>query len=154
MAAHNALYGRVNVPRGLCPSCNDWSLIIDGKYTCCKTKVVDETKGIRRMTQGVLRRSKPSGKEQVSLLLMFRYRCSYCERKFGSHIWLNGKIVEIKLEWDHVVPFVYNQDNDVTNFRPACHVCNRWKHSQMFDTIEEIKEYVLSKWKEADTEDL
>jgi len=50
------------------------------------------------------------------------------------------------LEWDHQVPYSYSQNNHDANFLPACHLCNRWKSALIFQTVEEVKVYVATKW--------
>ena len=45
-----------------------------------------------------------------------------------------------------MVPFSYAQNNHTDNFVASCHVCNRWKRSIMFDTIEAARIYLSLQW--------
>ena len=63
---------------------------------------------------------------------------------FGTPLWREDKkkIIFLKLNWDHFVPYSYSYNNKKVNFVAACHVCNGIKSNKMFDTVKEIKDYV------------
>jgi 5-methylcytosine-specific restriction endonuclease McrA len=48
----------------------------------------------------------------------------------------------LKVNWDHVVPFSYSQNNYAYNFVAACQICNGIKGSQMFKTLEEARIHI------------
>ncbi len=59
------------------------------------------------------------------------YVCAYCE----------GLADEI----DHVVPYVYSQDNSDDNLVASCRDCNGMVSSMVFNSFEDKKVYILEK---------
>jgi 5-methylcytosine-specific restriction endonuclease McrA len=89
-------------------------------------------------------RRQPTGEEKRLILENQGRRCLYCQRMFGSAVIRKGKIVWLKVTWDHVVPFSYSQNNHGHNFAAACQICNGLKGSLMFATIEEARTHILA----------
>jgi 5-methylcytosine-specific restriction endonuclease McrA len=94
------------------------------------------------------RRLKPSLAICDRILENQDHRCFYCARRFGSRVRSGRRTVSLKLNWDHLVPFSYAQNNQTENFVAACHRCNAWKGSLVFQTLEDAQVYLLNKWEE------
>ena len=139
-------YGNVQIPRIYCRKCQSWSFVLEGKRQCCNRPTETAIVKIKRMTNTEAIRRKPPKHLQEVLLLKFQECCAYCERGFGTWVHYHERPTKLRLEWDHQLPFAYLQSNPQENFLPACHVCNRWKSSLMFQTLEEVKVYVTTKW--------
>jgi 5-methylcytosine-specific restriction endonuclease McrA len=93
-------------------------------------------------------RAKPSPEQQSEILLGQNNCCIYCERRFGSVVFRNGKMITLKPQWEHILAFAYSHDNRLSNFAAACQVCNGLKQDLIFHSLEEIKVYLLNKWSE------
>lgn len=147
MQNHAAIYGKVQIPRVYCEECMCWTLVIDGERQC-GFHSEKEFKIVRykRMSISASDRGKPRSKDQKELLEMSNYSCFYCFRSFGSWFRVKGKLRKLVVEWDHCVPYVWDRNNSVDNFVPACQICNRWKSSLIFRDIEEVRVYVATKW--------
>jgi hypothetical protein len=148
MKAHLALYGNIAIPRGKCPNCGGMALIIQGKWACCDKDASDAAiAGLKRIVEPEQTRGLPSRDRQKAILEAQDYRCLYCERRFGD-VAPRGKqrgITTLRIVWDHMVPYSYNQNNGPDNFAAACQQCNAVKLDKMFQTIEEARVYVQTK---------
>lgn len=78
-----------------------------------------------------LKRHGPSASEKARILGMQGDTCAYCDAPFGD---------QIKVTWDHFVPFSYSEKNDV--FVAACQRCNSKKGSKIFQSVEEVRVYI------------
>lgn len=144
--SHLAIYGNTSFVREYCTSCHGFSLVVDGKLSCCDRETVFTPKKSKRMSLAESYRKKPSRKAQKELLEKFAYCCAYCERAFGSNFVAKNKLVILRLHWDHKVPYAYSQNNHDVNFLPSCHKCNGWKSSLIFREIDDVRVYVSAKW--------
>lgn len=141
---HNAVYGNVVIPRIYCGKCKDYCLVIKGIKQCCdepieyeftnKSKVICEPQQIRK---------RPPKKERDLLWVLQKGKCLYCDKKIGTIYERNGKILFTKECYDHYIPYSFSFDNRKTNFVLACHICNGIKSNKMFNTVEEVREYVF-----------
>lgn len=147
---HLALYGNVAIPRRYCNPCRQWTLIIAGARACCgySTKEDQASSKLRRMTSANPQRKKPTAKECALILLRQENCCLYCQQRFGSYFRRGEKIVRLLLNYDHLEPHAFAYNNDVRNFVAACHVCNGWKSSKMFSSVEAIRRFVVQRWEE------
>lgn len=139
-----ALYGNIAIPRAYCSDCGSMAFVLDGKLACCDTRVgpVKPTKIRRIIEPELVRRTPPVGiKKQI--LEAQNHSCFYCERRFGSHIIYKNKERVLALRWDHIVPWIFSQDNRPENFIAACQICNGVKLARMFDSVEDLRLYVL-----------
>ena len=55
-------------------------------------------------------------------------------------------VFKLKVHWDHKIPYSYAQDNRDINFVASCSVCNLMKHDRMFETLDEAREYLQTRW--------
>jgi hypothetical protein len=89
-------------------------------------------------------RKRPSGVIQADILEDQGNRCLYCGLEFGYAVWrrIYGT-VWLEVHWDHRVPYSYLQTNPDSNWIAACQLCNGYKSSLMFATLEEIRSYIV-----------
>lgn len=149
MSIHKARYGSVEMLRGHCPDCGRISLIQDGKFLCCDAPVAASTakvKAVKQMIALPRRRKLPPTSVLNRRLEAQGHQCFYCGQPFGTPYWSRNKLCFTRVEWDHMVPFIYSHNNQLENFVACCQVCNHSKGSKMFDTLTEVRRYVARKW--------
>lgn len=139
---HIALYGNVSMLRGWCDSCQSWALVVDGLSACCGEEVESSSDVIKRMTHPEACRKLLKSEERRAILESQDYRCIYCEKRFDSEVERHGKIVRLRVHWDHQIPFSYSQNNTVTNIAAACQICNLMKGALIFKDIEEARIHI------------
>ncbi len=97
-------------------------------------------------------RRKPSGALRARLLSKQMNRCLYCDCRFGQAVHRSGGRrggwVQLRLNWDHFIPYAYSGANPQDNWVAACHICNGIKGPRMFDTVREASEWILARWVE------
>lgn len=147
---HLALYGNVAIPRRFCDRCKQWALVVDGVRQCCGYSTQEDFQASKRvrMSNASRYRHKPTQKERDKILERQENRCLYCQQLFGSYFIRGEKLIRVECQYDHLDPFCYSQNNDVRNFVAACRTCNAWKGSKMFESIEQIRKFLLNKWEE------
>jgi len=96
------------------------------------------------MSQAQDRRKAPTAAERQMILELQGNRCLYCEMLFGAAVERKGRLIFLKVNWDHFVPFAYTQNNYAYNFVAACQICNGIKSSMTFKTVEEAKVYIAA----------
>ena len=144
---HIALYGTVSLRRGICKVCDSTSLIKDGKFLCCETLEQDNNnpKKYVRMISGTEIRRYPSKKTKEAILTDQNNQCLICEYPFGKLRQVGRKIKTCSPCWDHYIPFAYLGGNPNDNWIALCYLCNGIKSSRMFDSLSELKRYVVEK---------
>lgn len=90
-------------------------------------------------------RKRPGKKLQQEIRLRQNEQCFYCFQLFGEHVELKRKTLILQCVFDHLIPFAYLLKNPTDNFVGACQVCNRWKSSRIFGSIEEARLYLTGK---------
>jgi len=131
--------------RVFCDKCKSWTLVIDGRTACCDTKIEFRSKKIKVICEPMNKRRQPSPKEKKEILENQNYKCIYCQKKFGTLYIKKGKKGITKIHWDHFIPFAYSRNNYAYNFVAACNICNEYKYSLLFQTLEEAQIYLLNK---------
>ena len=139
---HYALYGNVAMQREYCVHCRGYAFVADGKLNCCGTASDFDSSRVKRMSLAQDRRRGPNAEEQRIILELQGNRCLYCEQTFGTPVMKRNRLIYLKVNWDHFVPFSYSQNNYGYNFVAACQICNGIKSSHMFKTLEEARIYV------------
>ena len=134
-----ALYGNVAIPRFWCAACRRDALVLRGVLQCCDTPVTQAPTIVKRMAEPEFRRRTPAPVEQVAILTAQDNRCLYCLLPFGMRVYRGTRATRLRLEWDHVVPFAYAQDNHARNVVAACHVCNGIKGDHMWPTLDDAR---------------
>lgn len=143
---HVAIYGNLHMERTYCRGCRQYALVTDGEKLCCGKSTEVKPSFVKRMSSPNQIRRRPSRVERERLLDEYNHSCAYCEQRFDSIVEYHKKQKLLRVEWDHQVPWIYNQDNRISNFLPTCQFCNGWKSDKMFRTIEEVMIYVQTKW--------
>ena len=117
-------------------------------FACCGRNKVLEPEKYKREAEATGRRRKPPMVEQKAALTDQDYRCFYCDRKFGSVVWIGGKRKTLKIEFDHMVPFSFIKNNSPQNFVVSCQICNGFKNDKCFQTPEEARIFILNRWEQ------
>lgn len=146
MKQHLAIYGSVKIPRAFCKECEGYALVIDGALACCGAALMAAPKTMKRLSEAPSRRAAPKLRERRRILEEQRNCCLYCGRMFGSIVMRKGRVHKLKLTWDHLIPWAFNQDNSASNFAAACHVCNGWKKDHVFKTLDEARVFINDIW--------
>ena len=147
---HFALYGNVALQRQYCKSCRGFSFVLDSKLLCCNSPTDFESRCTKRMSEAEDVRRHPNAEEKRGILEFQGDRCVYCERLFGSAVIKEGRLLFLKVTWDHLVPYSFSQNNYAYNFVAACQICNGIKSDLMFATLEEARVYVRALWEGED----
>lgn len=141
--AHYGLYGQVAIERAYCESCGTWAFVIDGRFKCCDERYLDESvTKTRRISDVALVRSGPTARYRKRQLSEQHYCCFYCDRRFGSTLWRRQKQIVLRVNWDHINPWVYSLDNKDINFVAACQICNGLKSSHVFGSLDEVRTFL------------
>lgn len=142
------LYGNVGLTKARCSDCKVYAFVIDGKLACCDTPINAMPQKVQREASPEQERRLPPLTERRAQLERQEHRCFYCERSFGSRVFRGTRGATLQVNWDHVIPYAYSQNNSAVNFVAACHICNGIKSSHLFPSLDEAKQYIASKWEE------
>lgn len=112
---------------------------------CCEARLVAEPTRYQRESSPEDTRRLPKLRLRQAQLEAQGHRCLYCLRTFGSFSSRWGRLLRLRVHWDHMVPYAYNQDNRAANFAAACQVCNLLKGDRCFGTIEEARVYLATR---------
>lgn len=72
--------------------------------------------------------------------------CAYCLIPFGSIIQHGRRYKLSVVNFDHVLPLAYTNNNPDSNWAAACNFCNSIKGSKMFDSMDEIRTFMFNRW--------
>jgi hypothetical protein len=111
-----------------------------------KTSVLDEYQEHRRMTPQ--RTHKVPNTLVVKRICEQGERCVYCQRVFGSHVSIDGRIDKLAPTTEHISPRAKKLNNHWDNIAAACQICQRLKSSRSFDSIEQAQTVLQAAWKE------
>ena len=114
-----------------------------GRSACCEVPVNDPGH-YKRESQPEQRRRLPSSADREACLESQGHRCLYCDHRFGHAVLDGTRLIQLRIEWDHFVPYSFNQDNHGRNFVASCQVCNRIKRDRIFGTVEEVRAFVAA----------
>ena len=139
-------YGSESIPTAYCKKCKQNSFIINNKYTCCNAPADNPTyHGYKRIsTDDGRRRLIPESLKKL-ILEDQEYCCYYCLVPFSFEVERHGKLIKRKIEFDHLVPFSYLNNNDKENLVASCDICNKLKYSMCFQTTDEARIYLQEK---------
>lgn len=70
-------------------------------------------------------------------------RCAYCTLPVTASVMRHGRLVPLRLAWDHFVPYSYLQRNPGDNWKAACHLCNKIKGDLRFESVEDAAQVIL-----------
>lgn len=145
---HLMQYGNTILQRGYCISCQATAIILKDVLQCCDRVVADndKPKPLYLATPARLRRKKPSSKQRSHILAIQENKCKYCSHTFGSYVLKNNKVTALRVVWDHHIPYSYGANNNKENFVAACQICNGLKSNKIFDSLEQLVDYIKRKW--------
>ena len=143
-----ALYGHVAMRRAYCAKCVGYALVLGGKLQCCDRPEATEINEVVRMIEPEDVRTKCSTRVRKRILKEQDYRCFWCYRRLGSLVRYKGKMRRLKTHIDHVIPHAFSQDNSEVNLVGSCCVCNHWKTDYVFQSIEDVRLYLATRWEQ------
>lgn len=136
-----SFYGENSLLKKYCHSCKQYSFIEDDEFICCgkpitkkKTKII--IKQEVSFTKKNYRKRIPE-KIKKEFFKSGKAECTYC----GCDLTLEN------IQFDHFIPFCFNKSNFHKNRVPICGLCNRIKSDNIFNTIEEAKNYIAKRKK-------
>jgi hypothetical protein len=130
--------------RLFCEQCQQFTLVVQRKYTCCDKDEDFDPDTWKRECDADSTRAAPPKWVKEEILTRQDHRCLYCERLFGSWAHRGKKAIQLQINWDHFSPYSYSRDNGDGNFVAACQICNGIKSNKLFDTLEQAKIYIAS----------
>lgn len=142
-----SLFGRAVLIRDWCEHCKCMSIVLDGYFQCCdeKAKAITITR-IERQSDTC--RGRISAELKRKILVAQKHRCHYCGLDL-SRTWYYmdkyGDYREIKINFDHFIPASFACVETFENLYATCSICNRYKASKMFNSIEELRIYLKNR---------
>lgn len=142
--------GKVTLFREKCPNCGDFSLSKNSIFYCdfCGLEYKEDKINSTRVLSKTKRKSCPQHIKN-RLIHSQQNKCCYCGREFGTLIYKNGKCLKLTAHADHNLPYSYLQNNPDDNWLLSCSICNLWKSSKIFASIEDAVTYLTYKWDKA-----
>ena len=143
-----ALYGAVAILRDRCPKCGEMAFVFHGKTACCEAPVVMPPEVMPKRMSGM-----HGPRNLVSAALRKRIRdaqhnrCIYCGVDLDGWEWNERRqqYAKVQVQYDHFVPYSYEQASEPPNIVAACRRCNGIKSNLMFKTLKEAIVYVQTK---------
>lgn len=146
-----SLYGSINLTGGYCKKCEGTSIIIDEKFLCCNSFIINENfkrEKTKRMVTGEAKRSYLSPKEKEEILELQENKCFYCECDLNNSWYISNRTKNpkpIKIHFDHIIPWTYSRETIKHGMVATCHICNLIKSSKHFGNEIEAREYIKNK---------
>ena len=147
MGDYVALYGNIALVKGYCKYCRDNAFVVAGIIQCCGVSFEPKPQFFKREFEPENRKRRPPPKYRKEQLMRQGNRCLYCERTLETQVIRGARAIRLRIEWDHMLPHAFSQDNRETNFVAACHICNSFKSNLVFQTLEQARIFILDKWK-------
>ena len=138
-------YGNVQLERAMCPNCRQLSFLRNGETICCLREIRKPLTGFEQGSEPSKqkgRKRRPSPTAQAIILNRQGNRCLYCHQCFGSEQIRYGRIIVLRVNWDHIIPYAYTMNSKASNFAAACQVCNALKASKVFKDIDSVRLYL------------
>jgi hypothetical protein len=137
------LFGSTAMLHGFCPRCDDNGFATpEGNCLDCKTPM-NIARKVRREVKAQFKRRQPSPAYRQAQLERQAQRCYWCRREFGEYLVRRGSHCQLRVCWDHFIPFSFTGSCDDIEFVAACQVCNGIKTDHMFDTEDECRAYIV-----------
>lgn len=142
------IIGKVMLYREKCPICGEWCLSGNKKkFECyCGIFTPNTDVDVQKIILAPLKRKQHGPKIKRAILDRQDGKCFWCNRKFGSLIYKNNKIIKLTMCLDHLIPYSYCCHNGKSNLVGSCNICNLFKNSKMFDSEQECRDYLISRW--------
>lgn len=138
-------YGSVGLTRVICPKCKSWCIVQKGRTPCCKIQIeFDDSKPRSTRSTTPPQKRRPLTEFRKRKIIRDQgYKCIYCLQEFGSTHTRDGhESVTLSVEFDHLVPYSYSQDNSLRNMVAACQVDNGLKHNFHYKDLEQAREHL------------
>ena len=143
-----SMYGSKVLLKGWCPDCKGYYFLIKGELQCCGKRLaqIPGNEITKRESETPNKRGF-SAKDKKEALEEQDYCCIYCGTDLMGYEWNPQKeiYVKVKIHYDHFIPWSYSGDNQKSNVLASCSTCNLLKSDLYFRTIEEAKEYIMSR---------
>jgi 5-methylcytosine-specific restriction endonuclease McrA len=148
-----AWYGRSGLLKSYCNKCKGYFFVVDNEFQCCGKEINEEkiVKGAFRISGS--ERGRISAKLKRKILFSQKYRCHYCGidlSKTWYYLDKYGDLREIKINFDHFIPASYAANESFENLYATCNLCNKYKSSKIFNSIEHLRKYLQEKYKNTD----
>jgi len=142
------IYGKITMYRHFCAKCGAPNISNDGDYICDCGYNSTEKKWKRTKIEAVRPtcRRQPKAEIKREILEQQQGKCYWCNREFDLPYWRSSKIRYLKVNWDHKIPFAFEQRSRDNNWVASCEICNKSKYNHLFENDDECKEYVNNKW--------
>ena len=141
------IFGKVTLCQIKCPDCGEKTLCNENELECSCGGIIDKPE-ISNMKMISSNERKQNWKKSFknNLIKVQNGKCFWCDREFGSFISYKGKPRKLYIRVDHMVPFSFTKTHDESNLVASCSICNGFKHSKIFRTIEDCREFILNTW--------
>jgi len=146
--------GDVILFREQCPDCKEYNLSGKASFSCdCGKRYTEDS--VKRTRFLSLRAKRKNLRKYANVLAIIQKNsCYWCYREFGSLILKKTKNKEyvqktLTIHVDHIIPYSYTKNNNVTNLCASCSICNFWKYNKHFLNENEISRYLIKKWEVA-----
>lgn len=74
--------------------------------------------------------------------------CHWCFREVGTVVKYKKRgWVALSKHVDHASPRSYSHDNSKSNLVTSCNLCNLWKSNRVFDSGDQCRSYLETKWR-------
>lgn len=138
-----AVFGNIVIPRAFCSVCRRESLVQDGKMLCCGKVAGNISDRFKvEVEKAFEKRRQLTKAKKKDILNEQNFSCFYCRRRFGSLAKRGKKLIRLRINWDHIVPYSYSFNNSAENFVAACHICNSLKSDYVFNSLEEAQVFL------------
>jgi len=146
------IYGKIVLLKQYCERCRMNAFVIDGVLQCCGEIIEALDKNISKnyiVKSGKRDRSNSfiSKATKSEVLKKQDNMCIYCDGVFGTCDidMRNFRYRELKIHFDHYIPWSYNMDNELGNVVAACGVCNGIKSNKYFKTFDDARKHILER---------
>ncbi len=148
-----AVFGNTIIPKGFCVICHAESFIQDDKFLCCGSESGEITNKFKSVCEAEAKRQTPNHYKKKEILQNQSYRCLYCNKSFGGFVKRGRKLIKLRIQWDHFIPYSFGYNNHNENFVASCQICNSLKSDFVFGSVEEAQIYLQNKRIEKGYED-
>lgn len=146
---HNKLatYGKVQLQRKYCPECKEISFVVGNVFQCCDMNIKDVPIKYEKMIDNRGVRTSLSRSKQKEIKEKQFNKCIYCGVYFGTPYLYKNKIRRTKINYDHLLPFSFLQDNPDDNWVDSCNICNGIKSNIIFDSMQDVIHHIMCRIK-------
>ena len=139
--------GGVILYRLQCPECEECNLSSNHKFSCNCGNIYSEG-FINKYTTVCTKKRGNIIKHRKYLLSKQNNKCYWCNREINLELLkkISGKskykLTKLKSHIDHIIPYSFCKNDNISNLCLSCSICNLWKHNKMFDNEIDCKLYL------------